>query len=177
MKKFLGLMVTFFAVLPLTVGAATGISFGEDCSKEANDQGYKTCTVSYVLEEANAKTSLEAYLTEKGDAKIINIESVNGAEFGLAASPTKDENGVYRVQLSSLDPVSGELDLFKITYQVVKETDTIEVKVDNYNATINSVINNEQTGSTLPYIALGALALIATAVYVSTKNKSKMFKI
>ena len=34
-----------------------------------------------------------------------------------------------------------------------------------------------KTGSTLPYIALASIALIATGAYVATKNKAKMFRI
>lgn len=34
-----------------------------------------------------------------------------------------------------------------------------------------------KTGSTLPYIALGAMVVLAAAAYVATKNKTKMYKI
>ena len=42
---------------------------------------------------------------------------------------------------------------------------------------IDTPVENEQTGVTLPYIFLGAALLIAGYAFVATKNKSKMFKI
>ena len=55
---------------------------------------------------------------------------------------------------------------------------TIGIGNDNKDVeTEDTPTENVQTGSSLPYIALGTIALIAVGAYLKTKNKAKMYKI
>jgi len=182
MKKIFSLMVaTVVAVLPFKVFAAVNLSNGINC-EEANSDGVKTCTVSGNL--TTAYESLTVTLTEGGGADIQTISNVTSSDWSVSSQ--NEANGVWTVVLSygSPETSTGEADLFKFTYKVSGEDDClVTVGVEGATASTpktpskDTTTENKQTGSTLPYIALGTIAVLAGFSYLATKNKTKMYKI
>lgn len=181
MKKFLGFMVMgFAAIMPFSVDAASEITY--NCG-DIDATGSRTCSVGYKIDAATPKDSVSVTLTEEGGADITSIEGVADSEFSIS---TKNEsNGVWSVVLVSPDTVGGEFSLFTFTYKVSgTENCKVKIAIGDENKEITETpaepdvpTENKQTGTTLPYIALGAVALIAVGGYLTTKNKSKMYKI
>lgn len=176
MKKLLGFMVmTLVALLPFTVNAATKLNY--NCgSQDAN--GNITCTISYVIDAS--EESLTVNLTEFGGADITSIVPANGSDWTISSS--NELNGVWTIILTS-PGVTGEGNLFTFTYHASGQDDchiTLALGNDQQNltpVTPDEPTDNKQTGATLPYIALGAVAVIATGAYLATRNKAKMYKI
>ena len=181
MKKFLSFMVmSLFAVLPFSVNAASEITY--NCG-DFDAEGVRTCTVGYLIDASTPQDSVTVQLTEHGGAEIISVDGVSNSEFSISTQNAVDN--VWSIVLVSPDAVSGEYSLLSFKY---RQSGTAECKVtvgignDNKDVETNDTptdtpTDNVQTGSTLPYIALGAIALIAVGAYVTTKNKSKMYKI
>ncbi len=179
MKKFIAFMVmAIMVIIPLNVHAATGINY--KCG-EADSDGNITCTVTYNV-DTSAET-LTVTLTEQGGADVSAINLASGSDWTISSS--NEVNGVWTVILTS-PGVSGEGDLFTFTYKASGEEDCKivlalgENKVDitpTTPSTPDKPEENKQTGSTLPYIALGAVVLIATGAYLATRNKSTMYRL
>ncbi len=180
MKKFLGFVVmSLVAVLPFTVSAASEITY--TCG-EVDSEGNRTCTVGYIIDQNTPQDSVSVTLTEQGGADITAVNSISNSEFAI--STQNETNGVWSVVLASPDTVYGEFSLFTFTYKVSGEEDckiTIAIGNDNKDVTTSTTPDtpseNPQTGSSLPYIALGGVLLVAGVAYFATKNKSKMYKI
>ena len=183
MKKILSFLVLgFLAVAPFTVSAASSIVTPIACTP-ADESGSRTCTVEYMIDEATPQDSVTVKLTEYGGANITAINDVTGSEFMVG---NKDEvDGVHTVGVVSLQKITGTVALFTFTYVESGTTDCkVKVSIGDDNKEVTSPTNptdtptdNVETGSSLPYIALGAIALIAVIGYVATKNKTKMYRI
>lgn len=170
MKKVLGFMFMALAVvLPFNVKAATSISF--KCG-EIDANGNKTCTITANTTDNSAVVTL----TEVGGAAITSV--VDG---DWTVSNTSHVDSVWTVEVSG--PDTGEINLFSFTYKVSGTEDCKIIirqgsqSVEVTEPTPDKPTENKQTGSTLPYIALGAIAILAGGAYVSTKNKAKMYRI
>lgn len=177
MKKLLSLLVGGLVLLPFSVNALTVVN-PVSCTAVDSD-GNKTCTIA-VDSGTEAFESFTATLTEQGGADIQSVFNTTGSDWSLVGTPADNGNGVWTVNVSS-PGVSGEMSLFSFTYKVSGETDCkINVSLNGSTASTpetNEPTQNKQTGSTIPFIALGAMALLAGGAYVATKNKSKMFNI
>ena len=176
MKKYLSYMlIGLAAVLPFGVKAATTID--RICSDVSD--GTKKCIVTAETTE----TTLTVKLTEFGGA---DITEINGIDWTVSSQ--NEDNGVWTIVLTGLD--GGEISLFSFTYKVSGTEDCkIEISLGNQTVstppsedpttppTTDKPADPEKTGPTLPYIALGAIALIAGGAYVATKNKTKMYRL
>ena len=184
MKKLLGLMVLAFVVfLPMNAKAA---SINRTC-KDADANGIITCTVTYNIPAGEEQDSMTVTLTEKGGAEITNVADANDSVWTVSSKNEVD--GVTTVILASSDLVSGEDDLFTFSYKPSGEEGClIEIAYDGQPITPSTPdpepqpdpdtpTDNKQTGATLPYVALGVIAVVATGAYLATRNKSKMYKI
>ena len=179
MKKILSFMVmSLVAVLPLSVNAASKITY--NCG-DFDAEGVRTCTVGYVIDESTPQDSVSVKLTEHGGAEILNVNGVSDSEFSI--STQNEVDGVWSIVLIAPDTVAGEYSLLTFKYkQSGTEDCKVTVGIGNDNKDVEEVPTDEPTeqkptGATLPYIALGAIALVATGAYLTTKNKSKMYKI
>lgn len=177
MKKILSFLVMgLVAILPLTVNADSEITY--NCGS-ADAEGIITCSVGYKIDQNDPQESVSVKLTEFGGADITEINGVSDSEFSISSKNEVD--GVWSIVLVSPDLVSGEYSLLTFKYKTSGTTDCkITVGIGNQNKDVvesDKPTENVKTGSTLPYIALGAIAVIAGGAYVATKNKSKMYKI
>lgn len=178
MRKILSFVVmSLFLVLPFTVSAASEIIY--DCGNfDAN--GVRTCTVAYKIDEATPQNSVTVTLTEHGGAQILSVDDFDGEEFQFVGGVV-EADGVWTASLQTIDPTAGEYNLLTFKYQNSGLEDckvTIGIGNDNKDVeTEDTPTENVQTGSSLPYIALGTIALIAVGAYLKTKNKAKMYKI
>jgi len=179
MKKFLGFMImSLVALLPLATDAATSI--GYSCGN-VDENNLRTCTISYNITDPEGADSLTVKLTEQGGASITEIDNASDTDWTVSTSDYDSANKVWNVLLAS-PGVAGEGNLFKFTYQVSGEDDCkVLISLNNETTTIepetDKPADQEDTGATLPYIALGTIAVIAVGAYVATKNKSKINKI
>lgn len=181
MKKYLCFMVmSLLLVLPFTVSAASEITYS--CGSFDAD-GVRTCTVGYLIDANTPQDSVTVQLTEVGGAEVLSVDGVSNSEFSISTQNTVDN--VWSIVLVSPDAVSGEYSLLTFKYKSSGTPDckvTVGIGNDNKDVDKNDTptdkpTDNVQTGSTLPYIALGAIAVVAVVSYVATKNKSKMYKI
>ena len=177
MKKYLGcLVLALLLMIPLAVHAAPKIS--ADCTTD--DTGIKTCVISYDFDEELETVTVT--LTEKGGAEVTSVSAVTGSDWEV--SYDKSTDNVWEVTALSIG-ISGTGKLFEFTYVPSGEEDcTVSISLNG--ATIpteddtpdpDEPTPQKQTGSTLPFIAVGTLALVAGGAYISTKNKAKMYKI
>lgn len=184
MKKFLSyLVVSMMFVLPLSVNAASSIVQGSDCGKfDSNNQS--NCTVRYNITDADGLETMIVTLTESGDAKILSIDNYPGSSWTVANVTEPDANRTRTVTLTSPGE-KGEGELFQFTYQSsTGATDNCRVEL-RYQGQVASTpetpsdnpTDNKDTGATLPFVALGSIAVLAVGVYLVTKNKTKMYKI
>ncbi len=179
MKKFLSLMVmTLACLLPLVV-SANSISPGADCG-QADAEGNSRCTVHYNIDEQDGLTSMVVTLTEQGGATVTNVDNIAGSEWTI--TDQKHEGNVYTITLTA-PGVRGEGDLFYFTYKKSGEEDCKVILgyngqvVNTPTPTPNKPEDNKDTGSALPYVALGTIALVAVGAYLATRNKTKLYKI
>ena len=174
MKKILMFVVSLFIFVPFVVNADSSIK--ESCSgPDAN--GIKTCVINAKFDQLMSNVTVA--IKEEGGAEVIQ-ESLKSksSNYSLISS---ENNNLWTVELNGPGE-EGEFELFEFQYKV---SDTKDCKITLSFSGKNIVIedttdkkeNDKQTGFTLPYIALGSIAIIAGAVYLNTKNKSKMYKI
>ena len=185
MKKFLCFMVVgICSILPYVVNADTGVNVTCDSDFDAN--GRKTCTVGYVIDQSTPQSSLSVTLTEHGGATIQDVRFVSDPNSDFSMGNPEESNGVWTISFTAPNTVSGEASLLQFTYQNSGMEDCkVRVSIGNdskdttppADTTPDTPTENVQTGSTLPFIALGAIAIIAVGAYVVTKNKTKMYKI
>ena len=183
MKKILGLMVLALVVLlPMNTRAATSINY--NCG-QADANGVITCTITYNI-TGDEVDSLTVTLTEKGGADVTDVAEAAGSEWSIS---TKNEvDGVTTIVLGSVG-LTGEGDLFTFSYRPSGEEDCeVQITLDGQNVPVtppdptpetpsDTPTDNKQTGATLPYVALGVIAVAATGAYLATRNKSKMYRI
>lgn len=177
MKKILSFVVMCLGlVLPFTVNAASQIV--HSCG-DFDDDGVRTCTIAYKIDESTPKNRVTVTLTEHGGAEILLVDDFEGEDFYMPGSAT-ETNGVWTATLQTIDEVYGEYNLLTFKYRKSGLEDckvTIAIGEDNKVIEEDEETENVQTGSTLPYIALGTIALIAVGVYFKTKNKAKLYRI
>ncbi len=177
MKKYFGIMLaTVFAVLPLSVKAAAPVFEIANCTQEGD---IITCKGGVSIDANEPVPSITIKFTEIGKAKIMNVLPAEGVEL----TSKNEAEHTYTFSFSRTD----EFDLLTISYNTAgdpNEECKITYSYNGNNKTIPDIPNNtdtptdnKKTGSTLPYIALGGLALVAAGAYVATRNKSKMYKI
>ncbi len=183
MKKMFGfLMLSLVALLPLSTKAATSIV--PNCGQQ-DANGVITCTVAYNITDEEGVDSLTLTLTEKGGAEVVDVVDATGSEWNVSSK--NEDNGVWTVILASIG-VTGEGNLFTFSYRPSGEADCgVNIALNGQNVPItpttpetsdpDTPTDNKQTGATLPYIALGTIAVLATGVYLATRNKAKMYKI
>lgn len=175
MKRFLSLLVIgLIVVVPFKVRAVTELS--PKCDKDT--EGNISCTLAAKFDEA--VDNVVVTLTEKGGADIVSIYEITDSNWTIASKPEVD--GVHTVTLNYGNPSeSGEHTLFGFKYTPSGEDDcTIVITLNDatYNTPTPDVpTTNKQTGISVPYIALGAITLLAVGAYMTTKNKAKMFNI
>ena len=180
MKKYLSLaLVSLLVVIPMGVKAATNVA--ASCGT-VSDEGVKTCTLNGSFD--SGFESMEVTLTEEGGADITSISNATGSEYLVG---TVSESGsTHAFTLTHDDTTfgptapSGEVALFTFSYKVSGE--------DNCKVSINigemaaetptpGPTPQKQTGSSVPYIALGTMVVLAGGAYLLTRNKAKMFNI
>ncbi len=184
MKKVLSyLVVSMMFVLPLSVNAEGSVVPGADCGKfDSNNQS--NCTVKYNIEDENGLETIIVTLTENGDAKILSIDNYPGSSWTVANVTEPDANRTRTVTLTSPGE-KGEGELFQFTYQSsTGETSSCRVDIKYQGKVVSTPetpsdnpTDNKDTGATLPFVALGSIAVIAVGVYLVTRNKTKMYKI
>ena len=176
MKKYLGIMVVALLILMPRVNAKV-TALDVKCG-DADASGNITCTVGVKLDEST--TSLKATLIEQGGATVdeTSIAVVDSIDWILdTANPPKKENGTWTINLTSSIGVTGETSLFKFTYKASGTQDCkVSVGVDGVTKPTTPP-SNPKTGSSLPYIALASISVLAGGAYIATKNKSKMFRL
>ena len=178
MKRFFNLfLVGLVAVLPFGVKALK-IQSPVSCTA-VDDNGNKTCTLSADF-EGDTVDELTVTLEEEGGADILSVTEASATSDWTVSSKTNTDESIWTVTLTG-PGTSGESSLLKFTYKVSGETDckvVVSVNGQKTNTpTSNTTTENKQTGSTVPFVALGSLALLAGGAYVLTKNKSKMYNI
>ncbi len=181
MKKLFGfLMLSLVALLPMSTRAA--VSIVPNCGQQ-DANGVITCTVAYNITDEEGVDSLSLTLTEQGGAEVVDVIDATGSEWNVSSK--NEENGVWTVILASIG-VTGEGNLFTFSYRPSGEADCgVEIALNGQTVPVNppaaeepdTPTDNKQTGATLPYIALGAIAVLATGAYLATRNKAKMYKI
>lgn len=171
MKKYFGLLLALVVTaLPCTVNAAAKLSI--DNANCVDEGDYRTCKGVLITDTALPQAIVS--FTEEGGAEIVVVSEGDGATISA-----QNEN-TYTFVLK--DPtVTGEIDLFTVRYKKSGQADCkVKVSFNGNNVVVptpDTPTDNKQTGSTLPYIALGVIALGAAGAYVATRNKAKMYKI
>ena len=167
MKKILGLMVAVILCLPFMVSAKIKLEKNiiENCSQEGS---VITCDVNVQIDEDSATNEIDVIVTERGGATIVDVLEAD-PQWSLETPLAAKENGVQKVTVKSSESVAGEFTLFKVSYTPSGEEDC--------EILFSLSSNDPATGATLPYIALGVIALGAIGAYLATKNKSKMYRI
>lgn len=180
MKKLLGMMALTLAIMLPYVTKADTIKINPLNCTNFDAEGYSTCLVTYDIDSENGVGSLDVTLTEKGGATISSIDAVEGSSWTFTKS---QKEHVWTVNLTGPD-VSGVGDLFQFTYKNSGDKDCgVEVVLGNVSVSTPNTTNpdkptdNKDTGSAVPFIALGTISVIAVAAYLATKNKTKMYKI
>lgn len=172
MKKIWGLLVVGLLV-PMGVSALK-VEDPVKCTAVDTD-GYKTCTLNIDTEDTSYE-EFEATITANGGAEIVSINGVSD-EWTVTSSSS---NGVYTVKATSIG-VKGEYSLFSVKYKVSGEENcNITITLNNNTVSTpktDTPTESKQTGSTIPYIALGTMLVLASGAYLLTKNKAKMFNI
>ncbi len=201
MKKFYGLiLLALLLIIPLGVHAEVEEMFN---SCTTGSDGSKTCSIGAVTDS----TSIIVSLTEEGGATIDEtsivstgswiVSSVTKSGSTYTFTITGTDTGEVDLFKFSYKP-SGEtdcrvlIDLDGKTESVTPDTPKNEEKTptgkcvynkDGYfingEAVTEEEYNNEcpKTGVSLPFVAIGTIALLAGGAYVATKNKTKMYKI
>ncbi len=180
MKKLLGMMALTLAVMFPYVTKADTVKINPLNCTEQDAEGYITCLVTYDIDSENGVGAIDVTLTEKGGATVTSIDTVEGSSWTF----TKSQNGhVWTVNLTGPE-VNGVGDLFQFTYKGSGEKDCgIEFRSGDTTISTPDITNpdkptdNKDTGSAVPFIALGTISVIAVAAYLATKNKTKMYKI
>ncbi len=177
MKKYLSLLLMAMMVfLPLRTKAA--VALDKQCSS-ADSNGIINCTVTYNI-VGDAASELTVNLTEGGGAQVTDILTASGSEWSVASR--NEVGNVWTVNLESIG-VDGEGTLFRFSYRPSGSDDckiTIELgetQITVAPPTKDEPTDNKQTGATLPYIALGTMAVVAVGAYIAVRNKAKMYRI
>ena len=175
------MIVSIIAALPLVVKAAYDVELVPTCG-EADSNGIKSCEVAYIIVESKPLEKLDVTVKEIGGAEVMADSFVSSGDWSL--QPVAGTDGTWNLTFES-PGISGEGSLF--TFKFKESLGECGVKVEpvgGKGATVTPGNDNKtedpenpQTGSTLPYIALGSIALIAAGAYVTTRNKSKVYKI
>ena len=176
MRKILSFVVMCLGlVLPFTVNAASEIVY--NCGN-FDESGVRTCTVAYKIDEATPQSSVTVTLTEHGGATILSIDDIEGEEFYMPTAAVQGD-GMWTATLQTIDAVYGEYNLLTFKYQKSGQEDCkVTIGIGDTDVPVeDEPTENVKTGSTLPYIALGTIALIAVGAYLKTKNKAKMYRI
>lgn len=188
MRKLFSYLVALVAVImPFTVSAATGGAsiVNENgyvpCDAAAAD-GSKVCHVKVNftgegISEVIIKLTLEGGATIKDD----QVEVPHNVSWSV-----NDENKQNIIVSSNLGSFTGQSELFSFTLVPGTDPEKCAAKIELLNGTTetptkdtdtDTPTENKQTGVTLPYIFLGGALLVAGYLLISTKNKSKMYKL
>ncbi len=177
MKKGLCLLLMAVMVfLPLRTKAA--VALDKQCSS-ADSNGIINCKVTYNI-VGDAASEVTVTLTEMGGASVIDVTNATGSEWNVASKPKS--GNVWTVNLESVG-VTGEGTLFDFSYRPSGSDDCrIIIELGESQITVappakDEPTDNKQTGATLPYIALGTMAVVAVGAYIAVRNKAKMYKI
>ncbi len=181
MKKIFSFMVVaMVALLPVVTNAAE--EYYPSCGNQ-DAEGNITCVVAYNFTNGSSAENLSVTLTEEGGAEILNVFEAADSDWNLV-NPAEEVDGVWTVMLTSPGSTD-EGNLFSFKYKPSGHTDCkVKLSVNDVQMNItpptpnaDDKTPNKQTGATLPYIALGAIIVLATGAYIATRNKSKMYKI
>ncbi len=179
MKKYFGIVLalaTVMVILPLKVFAASPSLTFTNCTMDGD---VRTCTGVLTVDAGSEVPSVTVTFTEVGKADILSVLAASGVEI---VSQNEDTH-TYTFSFTQ----AGEFDLLTISYNTAGDANDeckITYTLDGGSTTTipgdsstDTTTENKQTGSTLPYIAIGGILLVAIGAYVATKNKSKMYKI
>ncbi len=186
--RILVMLVLLMIVLPIAVNAES-IELGSQAVCQTSGNQKTGCHFNvYITNPSN--TEYTFVFTPAGGATInasdINLDSGAELDWEIANRQTL-ASGAIEVTVRSADgsPKEWNDNLFNYSYT---DSGTIDCKVSYSLKSADTTPTtpdepekepekNPQTGSTLPYIALGAIVLVATGAYLATKNKSKMYKL
>ena len=175
MKKFLGLMVMVVLLIPITVGAKVN-SFNENCSDAANVQTVRCEPSAQIEGEKSIKVTI---IPTNVSIDVNSIESVD-IDWDVT-NPVKNADGSVTVTVTSTTDaaLTGTYNLFAMKYTKDDGATDCHVKFkvaseDVATPVVDTPTENKKTGSTLPYIALGSLVVLAGAAYIVTKNQTKI---
>lgn len=179
MKKFLGIMViAVMFMLPITVNAKV-VSAQENCTDISGVQTAK-CIPSAQVE---GETEFQVVITPTNVT--IDEASIEAVDIDWdVTSKVRNSDGTYTVTVKSTtgSALTGTYSLFSVSYTKDANATDCHVKFTFPSGstpapTPDTPTENKQTGSTLPFIALGSLVVLAGAAYIVTKNQTKMYKI
>lgn len=178
MKKYLGLMVMVLFLMPMVVNASVQLAPQANCEANGNQMNC-TFNVSITNDSVTEKT---IYFTPMNGAVIDNVEIDPSAslEWEIKEIKKETQNGavVWYVTVKHINGAASTWDGRILKYTYTKSADAnCEVSYNLQTTTTTTPAENPKTGSTLPYIALGAIVVIAAGAYVATRNKAKMYKI
>ena len=181
MKKNLGIMVMFIIALfvPMVVHATTQLVSPPSCTVNGKQHN---CTFDVVISD-DSVTEKTISFTPVNGAVVDNVTLEPSAtlewEIKGIEKVTKDGAVIWNVTIKHINGAASTWDGRILNYTYT-ESDTAgcEVSYNLQTATPNTPAqSNPKTGSTLPYIALGAIVVMAAGAYLATRNKSKMYKI
>ena len=175
-------LITLFIVIPLSVSAEEEVSI--DCTKGLEDGSIQTANCTFgditIPDDKNIDLGKYAIVIEfKNIGSAVeedSIEVTQTAEFKKEVS----DNTVTLTAKNGKEYKAGEtLKIGKLSYSYdggdVTENEECQLKA---NITFKELeTDNPQTGVSLPMVAIGAAGLLAVGLYVSTKNKNKIYNV
>jgi len=176
-KRILSFVVLSFAILlPIAVSAAEEPTY--KCT-EADENNLITCVANWDFNGAENASSANVKLTEHGGAELQAVTDADNTDWSV--NELKEDDWTFVIESPGLE---GAHDLFKFSYVASGQTGCkIGVNIAGTSSSVAPDNNKDDkapqkdTGATLPYIALGSIALIAVGAYLATKGKSKLYKI
>lgn len=178
-KLFTLLALVGMMALPMTVFAESTSKMSYECTAKLDDTSVQVCTVK-VTTTGDPATELSVKLTANNAT--INQSSIEAATGWVADSTAYPTIKFTNSELGGTDTYN--LFTFEYTPSTNGEECTVVLEAANDSVTISTqtkdtdtTTENKQTGASLPYVFLGGALLIAGYAFVTTKNKSKMYKI
>lgn len=187
MKKIFSLMLALMLmVIPFGASAATGgVTIGDNgnitCDAAASD-GSKVCHVKASF-TGTGISEVKLKITTNGGATIKDNEltTPDNVDWSIDNAENIDLSNITVSNMAG--SFSGTVELFKFTLVPGDDVENCSAQVSLLNedttkdVTTDTTTENKKTGATLPYVFLGGALLVAGYLLVSTKNKSKMYKL
>ncbi len=174
MKKILGMIALLVVcVIPMTVKAAQSTKLVCGAKETSGDVTTMDCHIE--LTSDAAVTSLEGSLT---------LTNVALTSAGVSAEEGWSSTGSgTTISLIATGTATSYTNAKIASFTVTVDTSKSNCKVV-FTPTAGTTCtdctyedDNPKTGSAVPYIVIGSLAILAGAVYVTTRKNTKLFKI